>query len=453
MYEEIAMFENNADQNNERFYPLLLEGIETPYVESLSSYLSRQAVAHSLLTGTLLTKKIGRLTGINYLIGSGNSGGSRFYESATGINGLGKTARNLVKALNNLTYREDLHFGTMLPWEALLPSRGLMKSRRSWCPVCLQEMKFSREVIYEPLIWNLQSIISCSKHGCYLEVRCPGCAHENYVMNRHHIPGYCSKCFTWLGTSKGVEAPGDSWNSWVMVNISEMFLSVDLANNYTYAEDLTTRLKYLTELYANGNVASFARLVNKPKVSVWSWINGKNRPTLEDLLTSAYNLGISLKDFLHNEILVPEEYTGPKRNDGFYRKGPTIHDKEALERHLKEIVENGVKISVRETARILGIDKRILYNYFPDICKTISEAYLGSQKESRENRIRELSNTVATATVELWNIGIYPSRRAVETYTGMNTILREREVQDAWKRELDLLSSLPNTKDSFSNNV
>jgi len=426
----------------------------TPHVESLSSYIGRLALAHLVTTGTLLTKVVAPMIEMPYLSASGIKGGSRFYESSGAINGIGQVARSFVTALEYLTFRNDLRYTTMLPWSELLPSRGLMKSKRAWCPICLQEQKFSQKIVYEPLIWSIQEVNLCHDHECRLETICPTCGKENYVLSRRYIPGYCSKCANWLGLSSGTKMQNEpQYSNWVTDNTGKLLSTSVSERSKITAKDLGERFSALIEHIANGNVAMFARILNLPKVSVWSWAKGKNRPTLGDLMKMGFSLRMPIDELLYGES-IPEKVATSKKTDQILpprnKKKPL--DKNWLRNQLQAIIESKETPSMRKVSRQLKVNRRIIYEHFPEISKKISSAYLAALEESRIKRLNHLSSQVEIATRELWAIGIYPSRRAIETYTGVSSILREAEVQKVWKNTIDTLD-LPDTKDSLTDDA
>jgi hypothetical protein len=99
-----------------RLYHLPPIGVGTPRVESLTSYVSRLAQAHSVTTGTLVTRDI------SYTIEHGKvpthlcTDYMAAKRAGEGVNSLTPTAREWVDALTLLTRRRDLLPLTMLPW-------------------------------------------------------------------------------------------------------------------------------------------------------------------------------------------------------------------------------------------------------------------------------------------------------------------------------------------------
>lgn len=182
-------------------------GIGTPFVESLTSYITRLAEAHCVLTGDLISKVYAPLLNKEYLSSISKRGGNGFFDSAIGINGLGKLAQEFSGLTNKFTGRTDLGFTTLQNWSDVLPYRGLLKKTKSWCPKCYEEFKLNDEVIYDPIIWNFQQINYCMKHKTPLVNICGNCNKTVPVINRKSAPGLCSRCENWLGLGLAFSSP------------------------------------------------------------------------------------------------------------------------------------------------------------------------------------------------------------------------------------------------------
>lgn len=104
-----------------RLYPLAPIGIGTAFVEGLSGYLMRLAEAHAVSTGSLIGKE---------LSGCIKRGGANLWRIwYTNINGVGDSAKQWVRGLENMTLRSDLRYLTLLPFERLFPKPLLFRRR------------------------------------------------------------------------------------------------------------------------------------------------------------------------------------------------------------------------------------------------------------------------------------------------------------------------------------
>ncbi len=136
-----------------KLYALKPLGMGTPSIESLTSYISRLAGAHSVPLRALVSKELVPILKCDYLLNPfSNSLCSFWKEAARALNGTGALARNWVYALERLTLRTDLRFLTLLSWSDVLTQQGLLRITRAWCPECFREWQAAEKPIYEPLI-------------------------------------------------------------------------------------------------------------------------------------------------------------------------------------------------------------------------------------------------------------------------------------------------------------
>ena len=109
-----------------KLYHLKPIGIETPLVESFTSYISRLANAHSVLLRTLVTDEILPHLNRTHLYQKGQpvyDHLTTFWKRSALLNGTCSTASNLVHTIEQLTQRNDLRFLTMLTFANVLSWR------------------------------------------------------------------------------------------------------------------------------------------------------------------------------------------------------------------------------------------------------------------------------------------------------------------------------------------
>ena len=140
-------------------------GVGTPYVESLTGYVTRLAQQHCVTTRRLILNEIApyllkrtklsdyQTDNISHVLGIDTH--------RVALNGTGLMASNLVDALSTLTQNTKLHFLTLLTWGKVFPNRGLLHHQRTWCPLCYQEWHDNDKSIYEPLLWSIHAVVIC----------------------------------------------------------------------------------------------------------------------------------------------------------------------------------------------------------------------------------------------------------------------------------------------------
>jgi hypothetical protein len=126
-----------------RLYHLAPIGIGTPNVESLTSFVTRLAMAHCVKTWTIIKQEIAPL------MNESRAKALLDGVEAQSMNGLGSETPRWVSALESLTGRRNLHLLTMLPWRNVLTLDNLMRSKRAWCPDCFADSKDKQEPVHE----------------------------------------------------------------------------------------------------------------------------------------------------------------------------------------------------------------------------------------------------------------------------------------------------------------
>ncbi|TGE36689.1 hypothetical protein E4K67_19905 [Desulfosporosinus fructosivorans] len=276
-----------------RLYNLSPMGVGTSKVESLISYLCRLAEAHSVVPGTLLKSEIFPKLYKEYLLKSMKDGGSRYYDAASALLGVGKMAQNLVSVLELQTFRKDLRYLTLLPWQNFVTARELIRPIKSWCPQCLASWRENNQEIYEPLIWNIQEVEVCNIHRRFIMTRCPSCHKQIPLLSRKSRCGYCSICGVWLGSmDKDLSVDPSDYQLEVAENV-EQLLSHLIESEKNFWESSSPITRIIDNDFA-GSINRFAKELGFPKRSARVWYNREAQPSLKVLLRVSVGLRVPL---------------------------------------------------------------------------------------------------------------------------------------------------------------
>jgi hypothetical protein len=290
-------------------YHLPPVGIGTLVVESLTSYIARLAESHSVFPGVLMSRELAPVVEKAYLSSSASMGLRALFNRVHAFNGTGDMAKDWVKALEKLTLLNDLQLLTLLSCAEILPSNGLLRNRKAWCPTCYQEWLTSEQIVYDPLVWTIEVVKVCSHHYRPLRSHCPHCQQQLLLLDWRSRPGYCSHCNKWLGTyAEAVPCDNESlskeelkWQSWIAENIGGLIAAAPHFSSPLSKENVAQVIRTATDIVTKGNIAAFAGLLGIPKNTLWMWHTGKALPQLNVLLRICYRLEISLVDFLTPE--------------------------------------------------------------------------------------------------------------------------------------------------------
>lgn len=416
-------------------------GIGTTNIESLTSYLIRLSSEHCVFPGVLINDVISQHLGKGYLLSSKQIGGNRFYDLAKTINGYMENSIALVEVLESLTCRNDFKLLTLSNLKHVVPVRGLLKESIAWCPTCLNEMN-EYDFLYYPLLWFLKDVDTCPIHAVMLCNKCPGCNENIDILHRKSIIGYCPNCFVFLGEAEICEDfQNRELRLWIANNIAKLLAFTTEISQEPERKRHAEVLEMINKTVFEGKVSRFAKAVQIPTTTLSYWIKGIAIPPLSRQLQICFTLGLTLTDYLYKEC--PEiirrdlEQCEEFANKKVKKRKQDDHDLELLEKQLIHYLRCEDICSMSEVAKKIGVNKRLLYKYFPEICHEIAARNKDYLTKRKEQRINEAILKVEAAVEDLFKQGVYPSRRKVEAYLNQPAILRERVVQDSWKSLLN----------------
>jgi transcriptional regulator with XRE-family HTH domain len=436
-------------KSHSRLYHLDPIGVGSPMVESLTSYITRLAEAHSVSTYTLFRREIG--PELKQAGGRVDGTFRDVWPNSPILNGLTTVTQRLVQALSHLTGCRVLSNLTMLAWKPVLSTRLLMRRRRAWCPRCYAEWQKAGQVIYEPLLWALETMKICSKHAVVLQQHCPNpeCARTAFPLTPWSQSGFCPRCHRWLGgiPRDKTSCREEEWQEQQRVNYQIGELLAAATELAPLPQDRFTHvINACVEAVTEGNATEFARRLDLEQAEVWRWQRRGTLPQLETLLWICARLTISPLQFLTGDLVTILPYqrsrqkyaSRPKKSMGRLKQVDREHVKEALEAIIQ--MNEVPPPSMHEVARRIGHARETLYALFPECCRTIGQRYRKYRNEQREKRIQRICDEVRETAYRLYAQGRYPDEGAVKKMLTTRGAFKMREVQQAWKnilRELD----------------
>ena len=444
-----------------RLYSIEPIGIGTPETESLTSYISRLAVAHSvrvrdLVIGELLAhiRPQHRADGRH-----ANLPGAFWRSETRTLNGTLSLARRMVHGLEEETGRRDLRFLTLLTWSEVLSVHQLQKTTRAWCPGCYQDWRERGQAIYDPLLWTLAPVTVCARHKRPLRTICPfpECRRPSpwLALGYRSRPGHCAHCGGWLG-SPGAETgtPEEKLviedavrsHAWIFDALGELIAAAPSMPRRPQREDVLRGIEAAFRLAASHKVTiyrgSSTRHLGLASGTVLMWRLGGTSPSLWSLLVVCSQIGISPLQLVRGEI-------DENDTDAAARKVPADIplERPPIQRTRKDPVAIGHALesvlainelpppSIRLVADRLGQTPANLHYYFPELCRAIASRHR-SFLEAQSARFRtRLSERVRDAAIALTNRGLYPSASHIADLLGDRNVMRSHTAQAA-RREV-----------------
>lgn len=442
--------------SHSRLYTIEPIGMGTPNVESLTSYMSRLAEAHSVSLRTLTIQELLPLLKCDYLSNPfGNTLGSFWKEAVRALNGTGALARNWVQALELLTLRTDLQHLTFLPWSSVLTPQRQMRFNRAWCPDCFIDWQTKGEPIYEPLLWNVSAVPLCLRHQRTLVEQCPypDCHTTLPVLASVFNSGYCSKCSRWLGvittdpSSTTLTTEQWHWQIWVTKTVGELISHNKDLTTAPHLENIPDLLAASREQVAGGRLQNLAEKLQLSRRTLTAWQSSKQIPQIESLMRLCYWCGVSLYDlftsrtgtldYANLKIHSLPDIPNPTRN----RRLPIPFDVVRIRQRLEAVLacEEQPPPSMRTVAKSLNYSPRELREKFPELNRAISIRRKNYYKTHREQVFQQLKCKVRQATLEIYSQGLYPSSEKIGSLLGNPAVMRDPNATRFWHEMLQEL--------------
>ncbi|BAY10851.1 TniQ family protein [Calothrix sp. NIES-2098] len=413
--------------SHSRLYKLEPIGIGTPYVEGLTSYITRLAESHSVETSKLMAQELAPLINATKSV-------TLVSNASKGVlNGNGHLTARIVNVLEELTLLNNLSCLTFLTWKNVLFLEGCFRSFRAWCPVCYEEWDKENQV-YEPLIWSLNLIKVCTRHSQFLKNQCPHCSQKLPRLAWYSRPGYCSKCKGWLGNSPEVDIHTSNSLSedelkqqfWLMNNIGELIATTPILITVPSKEILRKNILTCMNQFSNGNKAKFACFLGIDVTSLDGWLKRGSLPRLINTLNICCKLKIRLISFLTKDIslefpLQVTEYDPEKLNSSIvhkknqeFRKSkpiknnnstsinssskkhqmtPRKYDLSFIKQTLEAALQEYPPPSISEIIKCVGASNGALYNHFPSLCHAIAARHRTEKRKAIQYFLEAVLNS------------------------------------------------------------
>lgn len=360
-----------------RLISLCPAAVGTAKVESLCSYVARLAQSHSISVRTLLEKEI-------FAKPFSPNSFSRFFNS---LNYRGNVAEAVIKRLSQLTAQTDIEKTTLFPWRNVLPSIGLLKKTRAWCPLCYEQSRDHAQS-YDRLLWTIDVVKICPDHKVPLATSCPICTKRNPHLSNKLQPGYCSWCNEWLGNANVDPVALSHETNFTVWTASEVGKLLAIAPSISEppasaVRDLVNccfvRSKYRYE-------RAFARAAGLEFDKIGPWLRGHHSPTLEKQLKLCFHVQLSPAAFFANPsaFLDAESTATPRHYPQTLKATQGLPPQPISATKAKALLDAALTLQppqpLRALQRSTGWSTRRMKHHFPKVCRTIIRNYQATYK-------------------------------------------------------------------------
>ncbi|MCL4470282.1 MAG: TniQ family protein [Gammaproteobacteria bacterium] len=417
-FPELESLDFTMPQRSRLYRPVPM-GAEAGQIEGQLSYLVRLARAHSVnprrLVRTVFASDNLAIRQLKY---------AGFFSRGAGtINGLGKYAELFQEETGQLTGACFLRHMSLLPLKELLPPNGagLLAPKPRWCPCCVGEMVESGDDVYRPLAWSFDLYRVCVRHGMQLQDTCGHCGRHQPFIPRYPDLGRCDHCGGMLANSEQQKSSSrlDLWASKAITNIVQHLPALD---GIATVSRFVAFLKAAVARFSDGNRAEFCERIGMPPWALKGWLSDGERPTLPQLLSVCYGLGIMpSKLFLEPEDILPSMRDSlrpvPEKLFGrAERPMLSVRARRKLAKDLDAIINNPEDVrSLPVVVKSLGFTQFCLKYWFPVAYASIQDKHESARKLRMAIRAQSERDAVVSVVRLMRERGEYPSRRKVNT--------------------------------------
>ncbi len=285
-------------------YSEVPRGAGTAYIESLGSYVARVAGNHGVPPDALLREIVIPRT----MIAGSQQGSTFFSQHLRTLNGYGKYAREIARALSLLTGVQGIADLTLQPWGWLLDAKGtgVIAPHSRWCKTCLNDDRGHPGGAYMQLAWQLTPTTHCVQHWCALDDRCPHCQQRQRAVSRHNLVGRCSECAKWLGDGSvtpvsGLPVAAAHRARFYSLAVAEMIHAGQTPLGDKPLQDFRRGLQECINAFADGSVKTLEASTGMSNGQVRHWITS-GLPGLGPLLDLSYSLSCTPVAILEGRI-------------------------------------------------------------------------------------------------------------------------------------------------------
>jgi len=388
--------------------------------EALHSFVIRGCEKNGIAVGDFYRHFFRRLDGlappdvgkecVTHLISHGSETSHHWIEVLVGAFGV---SENL---LWEMTAR-DINIGSGMP----APASPL----RRWCAACLEHDLECDHGPYERLLWSLNLVKICPHHRTILQSSCPHC-HRNDAkfLAAKILPGLCTHCSGWLGSSTGriteISDDQSKYMLWVAQSFSDLLDAKATATKSGPREMLLA----LADFHYEGNCAKLARSIHRAKSTVSTWTTGAGAMGWQTLCDASYAFHVPMKDILEGNLDAVQ--TSVVRTlpfiatDRKVRKRIEQPETGRVQEYLQTLLEGGHPrmLSMTAVGRSLNVEPREIRRLVPPDLYRLASAtikrrlteYRRWQHEFRWNNINLVLKTIVERSTSTQN---QISRRAI----------------------------------------
>ncbi len=336
------------------------------------------------------------------------------------VDGMLQAAGLWVKAMNSILNRSDLRRATLLSWRQTLAPRGVVRTHRAWCPMCLNDFVLRGETVYEPLVWRVADVVVCPHHCVHLEVECPYCRRGwQPSFAAFTRVGCCRGCGRWLGrVISGGAGPIDDREIFVSRTVED---TLSLSNVREEIELISSdvAVRALRDVFFCGSSAQMGRALGFLPSQIVHFVTGTFPAPLGLFVRASYATGATME-----QIFVTNKFEA----DGSERRMPQFEVVRSVPRRLQlgsdlvmrlnSALAEGGKQSVSAVAAGLNVTATTVWRRERALASRLAQMHAEFVAMETQARKEEYRAKVIVFISTCAARGITPGRRQVDKECG-----------------------------------
>jgi hypothetical protein len=384
------------------FFGIPLLGAGTGAVESLRSYVFRLAFEHGTKAQALLLLAIERLGWTGTLPALAE------VLKLWNLHGGKELARRLVQLLERAT-GQGLQESTWADFAPLLAEQHLIRTGHGrYCPLCVQD-----EGAYGQLLWETACVSACPLHAVRLRDS-NVCGAPDDALGRAQRPRLshvCNSCgsigFVCIKEEPEAASEGEVWAAKSVADL----LATPRAVVSTWTDETVRRgLQALLNAMYGGSVVKAAQAAALGRGTVCTWLKGRARPNLRDLVKLCQTCDADVSKLMSGEFA--------RRSSAHEGARPVAADPNLkriyrarlvpleVEQFLRDAASEVPPPSLRQFATLHGTYVEQLWSKWPELSKALVDARHAHARVDSDRRRTEAEQTYERAAQMLQASGL-----------------------------------------------
>jgi hypothetical protein len=305
----------------------------------------------------------------------------------------------------------------MARFGAVVPAPYLVRQDHSvYCPKCvLSDGRMGRA--HSRLVWELQFVTACPRHGLKLQVRkcgAPPCDRLNSAQ-RPKLPDVCRYCGSIGLRCQEIFEPASVSEQWTANQAAELVSLSDIEVRTLSLDKLRAGIASAVSHRFDGQPVKAARMAGLARASVFTWLQGDSRPALGALFRFAIHAQANVVGLFRGEFseAICTELCGPKKVTS---KRKNWH---SIAQALREELTSDAPASLDSFAARLEVDSSQLRRTLPAESSLLIGRAAAFKRLGAQRLYERWVNEFTKAALDLQREGITVCRKNLETRSGL----------------------------------